>query len=384
MPLTAAMVGVLKYRVELRSKEKLKHQQMFLEAKILQKSEKQYRLLFEKNLQPMWIFDIKTLEFLAVNDAAVRIYGYSKGEFLKMTIKDIRPKEDLPLVLASIARANKLKKTAVPGYFHKVERRHQKKSGDIIDVEVTWTPTIFKGKDARLVLANDISERKKLEALKTQFLSTAAHELKTPITTLKLLIENNIARYKKKMKVSKINELELINQELGRLTNLINDLTDISRIETGKLKFHFEKVALRSLVQNVAHLMHLVIRNHNLIIHRLPNIIIQADKERIKQVLINLINNAIKYSPVGGKIEISSKLQKSTIVFGIKDHGIGITKEKLPYVFDRFYQIQETGEGFGLGLYITKETVKRHGGKIWVESKVGKGSTFYFSLPLKD
>lgn len=384
MPLIAAMVGVLKYRAELRSQEKLKNQSVLLEAKILQKSERQYRLLFEKNLQPMWVFDAKTLKFLAVNEAAIKKYGFTKKDFLRMTIKDIRPVEDIPVLLKNRRKTEKSINKLLSGDFAQAgEWRHLTKDNKIINVEIAITPIYFRGKIARLVLINDITERKALEALKNQFISTAAHELKTPLTTLKLLIESNIARYKKKMKGIKINELQLIDQELNRLNILINDLLDISRIETGKLKFNFERVILRSLVQNVVYLMRKVTNKHSIIVHRLPNIIIQVDKDRIKQVLINLINNALEYSPEGGKIEVSSKLQKTSVVVDIKDHGIGITKGKLPFVFDRFYQIQETGKGFGLGLYITKEIIKRHGGRIWVESNYGKGSAFHFSLPLK-
>jgi signal transduction histidine kinase len=176
-------------------------------------------------------------------------------------------------------------------------------------------------------------------------------------------------------------DLSLLNQECDRLTDLINDMLDSSRIETGKLNMNFEVFDLTELTQSTVEKIRIVTKDHKLIFDSTPKYEVIGDKDRVEQVLINLLTNAIKYSAQKSEIAINITKQNSQVYVSVKDKGKGIPKKAHKAIFDKFYQLQRR-DGFGLGLYISKEIIKHHKGKIWVESIVGKGSTFYFSLPL--
>lgn len=232
----------------------------------------------------------------------------------------------------------------------------------------------------------DITNRKKLEDLKREFLSTATHELKTPITTLKLMIESEIRKIIKK-EFTKINlqELQLINRELDRLTNIINDLSDVSRIEAGKMRMEMKVIDIVSLITDTAHQMKTIAKGHKIQVNKSPPVYVIADESRIKQVLINLIKNALKYSYPKSKIQITTTIHGRNCIVSVENEGVGIPRNKRPYIFDRFFQL-ETGNstGMGLGLYISKKIIEQHKGKVWLQSREGKLTTFYFSLVLAD
>lgn len=229
----------------------------------------------------------------------------------------------------------------------------------------------------------DISKRKQLEDLKSEFLSVVSHELKTPITVLKLLAQSRLAQRKKNGTITiKSRDLEMIDYELDRMTRLINDMLDISKIENNKLNLNLIQFNLNELIAEVLRNMQLISKNHKLEYINNTNLIIIADRQRINQVLVNLIINAIKYSPEGTTVKINVEEIKNRVQVSIADEGIGISIEKQSQIFQRFYQVHNNSTGgFGLGLYISKEILKKHKGNIWVESKEDIGSTFYFILP---
>lgn len=235
-----------------------------------------------------------------------------------------------------------------------------------------------------VVEGRDISKHKRLDDLRKEFLSATAHELKTPITVLKLLIQAHLRKAKEAdTVVMKKHELELLDAQLNQLTQLINDMVDSSRFETGKFSLHFEIVDLTTLLKKILKKIQVYEKNHKIVVKDLPkNLIVVADPLRIEQVVLNLLSNASKYSPEGTTITISAQSNHEAIV-SVQDQGIGIEKSKQRLIFDRYYQVKtKTKTGFGLGLYISKEIIRRHKGRIWVHSEKGKGSTFYFSLPL--
>lgn len=229
----------------------------------------------------------------------------------------------------------------------------------------------------------DITERKKLEELKADFLSTAAHELRTPLTTLKLLSSSHLKKFKKFGKDQiKLADITLIDMELNKLNLLINDLLDDSRIETGNLRMNFKAIDLSELIKSVVCKMRIIYKRHIINISKFPKTEVVADPGRIEQVLVNLISNAAKYSPIFSVIEIGLiRPNKKMVEIYVKDQGEGIPADKIDLIFDRFYQVKERPvKGFGLGLFISREIVNAHKGKIWVESVPGKGSTFHFTL----
>jgi signal transduction histidine kinase len=232
----------------------------------------------------------------------------------------------------------------------------------------------------------DLTERKRAEQEKSDFLSMASHELKTPLTSLTMFI--GLLQKNSKLGNAKKSDffIQKIKEQTYRLVELTNDLLDVSRIETGKLRLKKELFRLDELLLDVVSELQTVRKGHTIIIKSNSEIEIRADKYRLYQVMINLLTNAIKYSPGAKKIFISSTLQENEVTVSVKDFGIGIDKNQLDKVFDRLYQVpgktEKTYPGLGLGLYITKEIIERHDGRIWVKSQKSKGSTFSFTIPI--
>jgi two-component system CheB/CheR fusion protein len=176
-----------------------------------------------------------------------------------------------------------------------------------------------------------------------------------------------------------------IKNQTDKLQGLVSDLLDVSRIQTGKLSFKKEPFCINDLLKEIISVLQST-TSQQIILKKYPHVQINADKFRIYQVVTNLLTNAIKYSPQGEKIWIEIQSLKNKLVVSVKDQGIGIDKNQQKRIFDRLYQVTDAKEkkfpGLGMGLYISREIIKRHRGAIWVEGEKGKGSTFYFSLPL--
>lgn len=230
----------------------------------------------------------------------------------------------------------------------------------------------------------DITSRKDLEHQKDEFISIASHELKTPLTTIKsytevlknILEENNRAS-------EYLNKMEY---QISRLSLLVNDLLDVSRIQSGKVILSKERFDLERLIKDIIEDLHQNSQKHTIIYKGHIKKKIYADKYRISQVLINLLSNAIKYSPKADKIIVSTSSNKTKVVVKIQDFGIGINKKDLGKIFEPFFQvnnrIRQSFSGLGLGLHISSEIIKKHGGEISVKSVKGQGSTFSFNLPI--
>ena len=235
-------------------------------------------------------------------------------------------------------------------------------------------------------IIDDISHRKELERQKDDFLSMASHELKTPITSLKLFIDLQSMQLKQKdtKKAKYFNDR--IRGQADRLKELTSDLLDVSRIQTDKLHFKIEEFDITDVIRDTVEGLQGTTKQHEIVIKNGKKQLVKADRYRIYQVLVNLITNAIKYSPNGKKIIVEAKKVKNRILVSIQDSGIGIDKDQQAKIFERLYQVSDPEEktfpGLGLGLYISKEIITRHRGKMWVESVKGKGATFFFSLPV--
>jgi two-component system CheB/CheR fusion protein len=180
--------------------------------------------------------------------------------------------------------------------------------------------------------------------------------------------------------------LKKMEVQINRLTDLVSDLLDVSRIQAGKLELHKEHFQFDEMVKSVTDNLAPVLNNHSIEIQKNESVTVYADRSRLEQVLINLITNAVKYSPGVDKIIIRIEKKKGFIRTSVHDFGIGIPKDKQKKIFDRFYRVKgprgERFQGLGLGLYISAEIVRRHDGEISFESTEGKGSIFYFTLPL--
>jgi PAS domain S-box-containing protein len=223
-----------------------------------------------------------------------------------------------------------------------------------------------------------------LSAKKDEFIALASHELKTPLTTIKGYLQ--ILAKKEQDSLGKMFVDKTLDQ-VGKLNSLIGDLLDISKIEAGKLQFNFETFELRKLLMEVLDTFPYTNKSHEIILADLQDeFIVVADKQRIEQVIINLLTNAIKYSPKANQVHIRMERTGGDVIVKIKDQGIGLKDEHLDKIFTRFYRAEGIGNvsGLGIGLHLTKEIIDRHEGKIGVVSEFGKGSEFFFSLPLQD
>ncbi len=238
-----------------------------------------------------------------------------------------------------------------------------------------------------LLAIEDITERKGLDSQKSEFIGIASHELKTPITTMKSFAQILQKRLSKSGDKSNTYILSNINIQADRLTALINDLLNVSNIEAGRLTLAKKKFDLNALIKKIVIDYQYTIDSHTISKEGDVKESVYGDEGRIEQVLSNLIANAIKYSPDADRviIRIASDRQNATIT--VQDFGFGIAKKDTARIFEQFYRTSDKDKnnvsGFGLGLYISSEIIKRHKGKIWVESTRGKGSTFIFTLPLK-
>jgi PAS domain S-box-containing protein len=234
----------------------------------------------------------------------------------------------------------------------------------------------------------DITEQKNLQQQKDDFIGIASHELKTPVTSIKAytqVLERMLLRKGYSQEAEMIKRMDV---QLNRLTSLIGDLLDVTKINSGRLQFNDCEFDFNTLVRELVEDLQRTTEKHKLIENLTPTGLVFGDKERIGQVITNLIANAIKYSPQSDKIIVRTSMKNNEVNLCVQDFGIGISKDKLNRVFEQFYRVsgdmQHTFPGLGLGLYISSEIIKREGGKIWVTSVEGEGSTFCFALPLRN
>lgn len=484
----------------------------------LRKSEAQYRLLFESNPQPMWVYDVETLRFLAVNDATLRHYGYSRAEFLEMTLKDIRPPEDVPILSAYLASDS-------PDRHHAGEWRHQKKDGTLINVEIFANRLNFAGRPAELVLVQDVTERKKAESalrssedryrdlvdnshelicthdlegkvlsvnpwaarvlgypreklvgmnirdgllpeyraqfdkyletmrtvgsargvmkvrtasgesrlweyyntlrtdgvakpivrgmahdvterrealrrekearleaeaanrVKDEFLSTLSHELRTPLTAIvgwsDLLLHDEVAPHKQREAIA------TIARNANSQGQLINDLLEVSRIITGKLRLEFASCEMEPVIQAAVEAVRPTAEAKGVKLQILlePDTgPVFGDRERLQQIVWNLLSNGVKFTRQGGLVQIKLQRVDEQVEVVVIDSGVGINPEFLPHVFERFRQADGSTTrnygGLGLGLAIVRHLVELHGGTVSADSGgANHGATFTVRFP---
>lgn len=241
-----------------------------------------------------------------------------------------------------------------------------------------------------VVVLYDISELKHLERVRAEFVANVSHELKTPVTAVKGFAETLLsgALYNYRAAEEFVN---IIYEEAERLSRLIHDLLELSKIESKGFRLRIEPVELdKEITRIVDKLKPQFIKKELTLTTDLPSepVVVKADRDQIEQVLLNLLDNSLKYTPSGGEVEVSMRRESKEAVVAVRDTGIGIPQEDLPRIFERFYRVDKARSrklgGTGLGLSIVKHIIEAHRGRVWVESELGKGSTFYFSLPLDD
>jgi PAS domain S-box-containing protein len=367
----------------------------------LQRSKEQFQSMFKNHSAIMYITEPETLQLIDVNKSALEFYGYTEEEFLNLNLTQLNVIPD-----------NELRKVIDENYiehkpFYILE--HKLKSGAVKNVEIRSTPiTLSDGQEVYFSIVHDITQRtiaqeelikakdkaEEADKLKSAFLANMSHEIRTPMNGIlgfSELLANEDISYEQRKEFAGI-----ISNSGNHLIQLIDDIIDISKIEANQLSISLSSCNINEILLNVFNVFESELSykaNKNIeLIHDLGSLNeerrITTDPTRILQIFSNLLSNSIKYTD-NGKITIGYEISgNSKIVFFVKDTGIGIPQEKQKVIFERFMQSDSTDAnvfgGTGLGLAISKGLVNLLGGEIWLESKIGVGTTFFFSIPLKE
>jgi len=328
-----------------------------------------------KNNYELIILDVQ-MPGLDGFEVAESISGYSKTK-------------DIPIIFLSAVNVNK--KFISKGYASG-GRDYLVKPFDP-DVLVLKVKTFIKlyGQTRELqnmqqVLIEEVEVRKQAERTKDEFISMASHELKTPLTSIKGYMQMVDRSVERNLKEEAKKYIERTRQQLEKLNILIDDLLDTSKIASGKLEFKNKVYDIDPIIENAVDIIRQTYPSHNIIKTGLADVRVYGDQIRIEQVILNYLTNAIKYSPDSTEILFDvSVLSPNEVMINVTDSGIGIPKDKQASLFTKFYRVEESSnrfQGLGMGLYICAEIIKRHHGRYGVDSEPGKGSSFYFTLPV--
>jgi PAS domain S-box-containing protein len=378
----------------------------------LKESEAHYRYLFEQNPVPMLIYETGSLNMLAVNDAFIEHYGYSKAEVLALHLTDLYPQSEKKAI-ADLT--NKLQGQAYAGEWH-----HLKKDGTLLTIEAHSQGFSYEGRASRIAVITDLTERKRAEAeldkyrkhleemveertaelviakeraesadqIKSAFLATMSHELRTPLNSIIGFTGIILQGLAGPLNDEQSKQLSMVQNSANHLLALINDVLDISKIEAGQLEVFLKKYDFRQSIEKIVSSIRPLAERKGLELQTTISPEVRelvSDSRRVEQILLNLINNSIKFTEKGS-VHVECKIADKTLVISIMDTGIGIRDEDLEKLFKPFSQI-DTGttrshEGTGLGLSICKRLVEKLGGTITVQSKLGTGSTFIVEFPM--
>jgi len=233
----------------------------------------------------------------------------------------------------------------------------------------------------------DITESKRDELRKNDFIGMVSHELKTPLTSLSAYVQMLKLRSKQTEDEFTAGALDKLNIQVKKMSTMINGFLNLSRLESGKIHLEKQNFELNGLVADIINDVQLTVTTHHINFEAGEPITLIADRDKIGSVISNLLSNAIKYSPKGNTINVNCQVVGNNAQVSVADEGIGIKPNDINKLFERYYRVDGPDNrhisGFGIGLYLSAEIIERHHGKIWAESEWGKGSTFYFSLPLE-
>lgn len=369
----------------------------------LRESEQQVNNIFRNAPDAVVVID-KDSNVMKWNPKAERLFGWSEEEMIGKPIYDY-------IIPHKYREAHKL---GMDHFLHTgegpvlnrtIEISALNRSGEEFEIElsisytkeVTGNPVFIafiadirerKRTEAELIRKTvDLSRSRELERKKDEFLGIASHELKTPLTSVKAYVQL-LARQLEEENASETSKqyIKKTNNYVDKLNGLIRDLLDATRIQGGKLQLDLTEISMNDFVRDCIETMQHVSKTHRIIFEQGPDAVVNADKQRLEQVMVNLLTNAVKYSPRADKVHVTTVKTDDEFKVGVRDFGIGISEENSAKIFSRFYRVEKDSSlypGLGLGLYISRQIIERHNGSLWVESEPDKGSVFYFTLPLK-
>lgn len=347
----------------------------------LRQSRGQYQLVVENTEDLVNLLDMEG-RYIYASPSHEKICGYPAHDLINRRLIDFVHPEDVKRVERDLAKI-------INGKTAKTVYRFQHRRGHYLSLEGVGSGIADDSGVPYVMVttSRDISQRLELEQKKDEFISIASHELKTPVTSIKAYAQYLKMRFAKEGDAQSSTLLDKMDHQLNKLTVLIGDLLDVTKIEAGKLQMHKEYFDLNRLVAEVVEEIQHTTDTHEI---RIAGRVIRkmyGDRDRISQVITNFLSNAIKYSPEGKLVQVQLSATATHAKVCVKDNGIGIPVEKQKRLFTRFFRVdgnkQETFPGLGLGLYISSQIIRRHKGKIWVESEPGKGSSFCFTLPFR-
>lgn len=356
----------------------------------LAENEKKFRLAFENSQDAILWVDIETGILIDCNSAAENLFEKSKNEIVGQHFTTLHPQEELKNTIKTFKRHVSNKNSS------KDELPIITKSGEIKNVLISASVVKLRGTKIIQGVFHDITERKKLEEAlkeslkrKDEFLNIASHELKTPLTSIKAFNQILMKKLQKQNNEEILSISLKMDSQIKRLSSLISDFLDVTKIASGELLLRQEYFDLMVMINETITDLKSISPGigNKIIIKGTLKKNIYGDRFRLSQVLINILTNADKYASESKKIIVGVKSLKNNIQISVQDFGHGISEENQKHLFERFFQVNSSDtpeiglQSLGLGLYIASEIIHRHKGKIWVKSTPGKGSTFYFSIP---
>jgi PAS domain S-box-containing protein len=361
-----------------------------LAEEALKRSEEKYRELISTSIDGIVSVDPQ-MRVIIWNQGAEKIYGYTETEMLGQSIMKIVPERDREKTRKRLARSSEA--NSGNSTYQIVEGAGLRKDGTEVPIELSFSSR--KAEETYIITAitRDITERKEAEEklreidrMKSEFLSNVSHELRTPLQSIsgftKLILDGKVPDFGTQQEF-----LQIVDRESQQLGVLINSLLDMSRLESGQFQINKRLLPIRDTIVDSIKIFHSLAHDKDVELNEdIPPILpeIEVDAERLRQVVVNLLSNAIKFSDPGGSVTAKAESRKGELLFKVSDRGIGIDEEAMSHLFERFYRAEDklARGGTGLGLYICRQIIEAHGGRIWAESKLGEGSTFSFTLPL--
>jgi two-component system sensor histidine kinase VicK len=349
----------------------------------VEQAEEMLRFSIEAAKVGTWYLNVNTHEFIP-SARLKEMFGFNADEEVtyEAVVNQI-PDDYRQLIQDAVAKAISIGDSynmehPVIG-FHDQKLRWLRASGKL-NPGITGGTSYFSG------ILMDITEQKQDEQRKNDFIGMVSHELKTPLTSLSAYIQMLHARAQKGQDSFTTGALDKVSTQVKKMSTMINGFLNVSRLESGKIHLDKQDFRLDELVSAMVDETILTTTSHNIILLPGKPVTVNADQDKIGSVISNLLSNAIKYSPRGMKITVECEVAGNMAIVSVKDEGMGIKPQDVDKLFERYYRVDskhtQTISGFGIGLYLCAEIIQRHDGKIWVESELGSGSTFYFSLPM--